>query len=46
MSDTRTRSRRWLRWLVLAVLAVAAVVLLFQVVFPWFEVAYYNPTIS
>ena len=45
MSDATT-GRRILRWLALVVLAAVVVVVLFEVVFPWFEVTYYNPTIG
>lgn len=34
------------RWLLWAVLAVVVLVVLFEVVFPWFESNYYNPTIG
>lgn len=42
----RSTGARVLRWLVLAVLFLAVVALLFEVVFPWFEVNYYDPSIG
>jgi hypothetical protein len=42
----RSTGARVVRWLVLAVLAAIAVVVLFEVVFPWFEVNYYDPSIG
>lgn len=38
--------QRVLIWALWVAATLVAVVLLFEVVFPWFEVTYYNPTIS
>lgn len=47
MSGSSTSSwRRLARWALWFVLAVAVVAVLFEVVFPWFEVTYYNPTLG
>ena len=40
------RARPWLRWLVIAIVAVAVLALLFEVVFPWVERTFYNPTMG
>lgn len=44
-SETPTWQRMvvWILWIAAG---LAVVALLFEVVFPWFEVNYYNPTIS
>lgn len=38
--------RRWVRWLVAAVVALVVLVVLFEVVFPWVERTFYNPTMG
>lgn len=40
------RSARWVLWLVAAVVAGAVVVVLFEYVFPWIEMNYYDPSIG
>lgn len=38
--------RRWVRWLVAVVVALVVLVVLFEVVFPWVEHTFYNPTMG